>query len=139
MSFRAGHLKDAHLPLYTLKVYYYVIPLVSNIDLGRFIYMYTSQLWWNYKKCRPIMKRLLITYHNVFKMSISMSKYESRSLLCTVYNVLCCQAVIRNVVYRFMCRLQACNHSLVMSIQSSSLVYTSRIRKQWRRLLYVNV
>ena len=94
--------------------------------------MYTSQLWWNYKKCT--MKRLLITYHNVFKMSISMSKYESTSVLC---NVLCCQAVIRNLVYRFMCRLQASNNSLVMSIQSSSLVYMSRIRKHWRRLLYV--
>ena len=31
------------------------------------------------------MKRLLITYHNVFKMSISISKYESTSVLCTVY------------------------------------------------------
>ena len=30
MSFRAGNLKDAHLPLYTL-VKCYVIPLVSNI------------------------------------------------------------------------------------------------------------
>ena len=97
--------------------------------------MYTSQLWWYYKKCT--MKRLLITYHNVFNMSISMSKYESTSLLCTVYNVLCCQAVIRNRVHRFMCRLLASNNSLVMSIQSSSLVYTSRIRKHWRRLLYV--
>ena len=72
--------------------------------------MYTSQLWWNYKKCT--MRRLLITYHNVFKMSIYMSKYESTSILCTVYNVLCCQAVIINLVYRFMCRLQASNNSL---------------------------
>ena len=88
--------------------------------------MYTSQLWWNYKNLCT-MKRLLITYHNLFKMSISMSKYESTSLLCTVYNVLCCQAVIRNIVYRFMCSLQASNNSLVMSIQSSSLVYRSRI------------
>ena len=98
--------------------------------------MYTSQLCWNYKKCT--MKRLLITYQNIFKMSISMSKYESTSLLCTVYNVLCCQPVIKNLVYRFTCRLQASNNSLVMSIQSSSLVYTSRIRKHWIRLLYVN-
>ena len=67
--------------------------------------MYTLQLWWNYKKCS--MKRLLITYHIIFKMSFSRSKYESISLLglCTVYNVLCCQVVIRNIVYRFMCRL----------------------------------
>ena len=179
MSFRAGNLKDAQLPLYTLNgdvlcdsacVKYLghficsdlsddtdilrqrrCLTIQGNILLRKFHMcsigvrlalfrsfcspMYTSQLWWNYKKCT--MKRLLITYHNVFKMSISMSKYESTSVLCTVYNVLCCQAVIRNLVYRFMCRLQASNNSLVMSIQSSSLVYTSRIRKHWRRLLYV--
>ena len=56
-----------------------------------------------------------------------MSKYESTSVLCTVYNVLCCQAVIRNLVYRFLCRLQASNNSLVMSIQSSSLVQYIRL------------
>ena len=147
MSFRAGNLKDAHLPLYTLNgevlcdsacVKYLghficsdlsddtdilrqrrCLTIQGNILLRKFHMcsigvrlalfrsfcspMYTSQLWWNYKKCT--MKRLLITYHNVFKMLISMSKYESTSVLCTVYNVLCCQAVIRNIVYRFLCRL----------------------------------
>ena len=179
MSFKAGNLKDAHLPLYTLNgevlcdsacVKYLghficsdlsddtdilrqrrCLSIQGNVLLRKFHMwsigvrlalfrsfcspMYTSQLWWNYKKCT--MKWLLITYHNVFKMSISMSKYESTSLLCTVYNVFWCQAVIRNLVYRFMCRIQASNNSLDMSIQSSSLVYTSRIRKHWRRLLYV--
>ena len=163
MSFRAGNLKYAQLPLYTLNgevlcdsacvkyIGHFIcsdlsddtdilrqrrcLTIQGNILLRKFHMcsigvrlalfrsfcspMYTSQLWWNYKKCT--MKRLLITYHNVLKMSISMSKYESTSVLCTVYNVLCCQAVIRNLVYRFMCRLQASNNSLVMSIQSSSL------------------
>ena len=183
MSFRAGNLKDAHLPLYTLNgevlcdsacVKYLghficsdltddtdilkqrrCLSIQGNVLLRKFRLcsigvrlalfrsfcspMYTSQLWWNYKKCT--MKRLLITYrvyHNVFKIIISMSKYDSTSLLCTVYNVLCCQAVIINIVYHFMCRLQASNNSIVMSIQSSSLVYTSTIRKHWIRLLYVN-
>ena len=126
MSFRAGNLKDAQLPLYTLNgevlcdsacVKYLghficsdlsddtdilrqrrCLTIQGNILLRKFHMcsigvrlalfrsfcspMYTSQLWWNYKKCT--MKRLLITYHNVFKMSISMSKYESTSVLCTV-------------------------------------------------------
>ena len=122
MSFRAGNLKDAHLPLYTLNgevlcdsacVKYLghficsdlsddtdilrqrrCLTIQGNILLRKFHMcsigvsfcspMYTSQLWWNYKKCT--MKRVLITYHNVFKMSISMSKYESTSVLCTVYH-----------------------------------------------------
>ena len=129
MSFRAGNLKDAHLPLYTLNgevlcdsacvkyLSHFIcsdltddtdilrqsrcLSIQGNVLLRKFHMcyigvrlalfrsfcspMYMSQLWWNYKK--STMKRLLITYHNVFKMSISMSKYESTSLLCTVYNV----------------------------------------------------
>ena len=117
MSFRAGNLKDAHLPLYTLNgevlcdsacvkyLGHFVcsdltddtdilrqrrcLSIQGNVLLRKFHMcsigvrlalfrsfcspMYTSQLWWNYKKCT--MKRLHITHHNVFKMSISMSKY----------------------------------------------------------------
>ena len=117
MSFTAGNLKDAHLPLYTLNgevlcdsacVKYLghficsdltddtdilrqsrCLSIQGNVLLRKFHMcsigvrlvlfgsfcspMYTSQLWWNYKKCT--MKRLHITYHNVFKMPISMSKY----------------------------------------------------------------
>ena len=96
MSFRAGNLKDAHLPLYTLNGevlcdsacvkylgHFICSDLTDDTDMLREFHMcsigvrlalfrsfcspmYTSQIWWNYKKCN--MK--LITYHNVFKMSI---------------------------------------------------------------------
>ena len=45
-------------------------------------------------------------YHNIFKLFISVSKFESTSTLCMVTDALCCQAVIRNLVYRFMQRLE---------------------------------
>ena len=51
---------------------------------------------------------------------------ESRWNGCNECLALClhimCSVVIRNLVYRFISRLQASNNSLVMSIQSSSLV-----------------
>ena len=51
--------------------------------------MYTPHLSWNYKKI-PICK-LQITYHNILKMNIGLSKYESTSATCAVANTQCCQ------------------------------------------------
>ena len=99
--------------------------------------MYTAQLWWNHKKCS--LNRLCITYHNVLKMSAGLSKFESTSLLCTLSNMPCCKAVIRNLVFRFMCRLYSSDNILVKAVRSSSVIYTSRIRQYWRKLIYVHV
>ena len=47
------------------------------------------------------------------KLFIGTSKYESTSLLCTLFDVQCCQSVIRNMVYMFRCRLDSSvNHNL---------------------------
>ena len=98
--------------------------------------MYTSHLWWKYKKSS--INCLYVTYHNTFKKLLGMSKFESTSLLCTAFNVQCCQAVIRNLVFRFLTRLEVCHNLIVKALLSTSLKYTSRIRLHWRRLLYVH-
>ena len=61
--------------------------------------MYGVQLWWNYKK--STLNRLHIAYHNIFKLFIGMSKYESTRLLCTLFDVgiQCSQSGIKNMVY----------------------------------------
>ena len=40
-------------------------------------------------------------------MFLGMSKYESTSYLCTLFDIQCCQSVIRKLVYGFMCRLDS--------------------------------
>ena len=65
--------------------------------------MYTPHLWWNYKKMSIC--KLQITYHNILKMNIGLSKCESTSATCAITNTQCCQSVIRNLVYKFVCRL----------------------------------
>ena len=54
--------------------------------------MYGVQLWWNYKT--STLNRLHIAYHNSFKLFIGMSTFESTSLLCTVFDVQCCQSLL---------------------------------------------
>ena len=51
--------------------------------------------------------KLQIAYHNFFLMFLGMSKYESTSYLCTLFDIQCCQSVIRKLVYGFMCRLDS--------------------------------
>lgn len=97
--------------------------------------MYTAQLWWSHKKSS--INKLYTVYHNSFKLLAGVSKYESTSLMCTIFNVQCCQAVLRNLVYKFMVRLDMSNNSVIRAIASSSIRYTSRLRRHWNDQLYV--
>ena len=56
----------------------------------------------------------------------------------SVPNKYYCQAVVRNLTYRFMIRLNESNHMFVRAILSSDLLYTSRIRRHWMRSLYIH-
>ena len=98
--------------------------------------MYSTHLWWNYSNAE--IRKLYIAYHNVFKILLGFSKYDSNGLLCTIFNVRSCAAVIRNHVYKFMKRLSESTNMLLRNIANTSLIYTSRIRKHWMKLLYVN-
>ena len=89
--------------------------------------------------CSTITK-LQIAYHNILKMFLGMSKYESTSYLCTLFDIQCCQSVIRKLVYGFMCRLDSSVNCIIKGIGllATSLRYKSRICKHWCSLLYIN-
>ena len=69
-------------------------------------------------------------------MFLGMSKYESTSYLCTLFDIQCCQSVIRKLVYGFMCRLDSSVNCIIKGILATSLRYTSRIRKHWCSRVY---
>ena len=61
--------------------------------------LYTPHLWWNYKKIS--VSKLQITFHNMLKMNIGLSKYDSTSATCAFSNFTntqCCQSTIRNLI-----------------------------------------
>ena len=99
-------INNAELYMYKDILYYENIVCASYIEVKLTLFrsycsaMYGVQLWWNYKK--SILNILHVAYHNILKLFIGTSKYESTSLLCTLFDVQCCQSVIRNMVYRFM-------------------------------------
>ena len=98
--------------------------------------MYTCHLWWNYKA--HTFHKLKVAFNNAFRMMHNLPTYCSASEMFTVNGVADCKAVIRNLVHRFISRLMISKHLLVRSILSSDLVWSSRIRRHWARLLYVH-
>ena len=65
--------------------------------------MYTAQLWWNYTV--PSIHNLHVAYNNVFRLLLNQPKYCSASTMFVEYQVPDSKAVIRNLVYQFMRRL----------------------------------
>jgi len=76
-----------------------------KLELFRFYCapLYNAHLWWNYKAAS--FRSFHTAFHNTFKLQLGFSKYESTSLLCTVFDTPSCSAVIRNLVYEFIIRL----------------------------------
>ena len=64
-------------------------------------------------------------------MFLGMSKFERTSYLCTLFDIECCQSVIRKSVYGVMCRLASSVNYIIQGVLVTSLRYTSRIRKHW--------
>ena len=79
-------------------------------------------------------KLLIITFFQCF---LACPKYEGTSYLCTLFDIQCCQSVIRKLVYGFMCRLDSSVNCIIKGILATSLRYTSRIRKHWCSLLFI--
>ena len=87
---------------------------------------------WSYSKVS--IRKLQIAYHTVFKILLGFSKYDSNSLLCTVFHTRSCSAAIRNYVYKFMCRLATSPNDIIKNIALTILAFTSRIRNHWIEL-----
>jgi len=96
--------------------------------------IYCAHLWWNFKKCS--MNRLSTSYHNILKLFIGISKFESTSLTCTVFNMPSYAAMLRKMCYNFGERLRTSQNEIIVGLDESSLKFRSRIRIYWLKSLF---
>ena len=85
------------------------------------------------------MKRFVVSYHNILKRVIGLSKFESTSATCAFFRVQSCESVIRKLIYKFLRRTDDSNNSIVAAICNSDLFYCSRIRRSWFARLHMNM
>ena len=98
--------------------------------------LYTCQLWWNFTQAAMPMRKINVAYNNVFRMIMQLPRYCSASNMFAMCNVPSCQAVMRNLVYRFTIRVDRSENKLLCAIGSSDMRYQSQIKKHWMSSLY---
>ena len=99
--------------------------------------MYTAQLWWNHTVAS--FHRLNVAYNNVMRRLLRRPRFCSASGLIAECRIPNCKAVIRNLIFRFMTRLDLSTNSIISTILDSDIRWTSRIRRHWVKSLYDNV
>ena len=99
--------------------------------------MYNAQLWWNHTVAS--FHRLNVVYNNVLRRLLRRPRFCSASGLFAECRIPNCKAVIRNLIFRFMTRLDSSTNSIITTILPETLDgRTSRIGRHWVKSLYVH-
>ena len=101
--------------------------------------MYCAQLWCRFKSSnnrKGALSKLYVAYHNILKLLIGVSKYERNSPICVSLNMPTCAAVIRNLIYRFKCRVEKSENNIIRALISGR--HSSCLRSKWRELTHVH-
>ena len=97
--------------------------------------LYTSQLWFNYKQ--RTMNKLLVGYNNALRILLKLPWDCSASKMFAERHLPSGKALLRNLVFKFMKRLELSTNTLIVAIRNSDLHWSSRLRKHWHDSLYV--
>ena len=99
--------------------------------------LYTAHLWRVYRKSN--MKKLTVAYNDGMRMLLRIPRWSSASQMFVNVGVPTCHALIRNLMYRFMCRLTASENSIIQALVKpglSSVRFSSTLWRHWRACLY---
>ena len=77
-------------------------------------HLYTAHLWSNYKN--KSINDFYIAYHNIIKLFIGHPKWEHNRPICVHHNIPYGPALIRNYIYRFICRLNESQNVLIVEV-----------------------
>ena len=97
--------------------------------------LYTAHLWSNY--IYNSIYDFYIAYHNIMKLFIGHPKWEHNRPICVGHNIPYGPALIRNYIYRFICRINESQNVIIGAINNSDYKYNSPLQKRWRSLLYM--
>lgn len=99
--------------------------------------LYAGQLWSKYKK-RSI-QRLKISYNDAFRLLLHVPRWHSASQLFVSKHVPTCEALLRQLMYGFMCRLDKSENCIVEALVNplkSCYRFTSILRRHWHKILH---
>ena len=87
---------------------------------------------------RSSFHRLNVAYNNILRRLLRRPRFCSASGVFVECRIPNCKAVIRNLIFRFMTRLDLSKNSIIFTILGSDIRWSSRIRRHWVKSLYVH-
>ena len=102
---------------------------------------YCAPLWF-FNKSDKIYNKLNVAYNNVFRFLLGLPWDEqgrpcSASAMFANRKVKSLQEILRNLIYKFMCRLDISDNDIVRCTLYTCVTRNSKLRKHWNRLLFV--
>ncbi len=100
--------------------------------------LYTAPLWSNYKKA--VMQRIQVAYNDALRIPLKRPRWCSASELFVSAHFNTLQAGERNLVHKFICRLDASENEIILvlsNIRFSTVRYQSQLRRQWHSCLFL--
>ena len=98
--------------------------------------LYTAPLWVNYKK--ESLRKLKVAYNDALRIFLKKPRGGSASQLFCNYGLTTFQALLRNLMYSFKCRLDGSLNEVITVLvnpRHSSVRYRSHIWKHWYKCL----
>ena len=99
--------------------------------------LYTAHLWCNASV--ESRRRLKVAYNDTMRMLLRVPRHTRASAMFAELQVPACQGVIRNFMYKFMCRIENSSNMIVNVLVNParcSFQYTSPLWKHWNQSLY---
>ena len=100
--------------------------------------LYTAHLWCSYSAGKY--RKLRVAYNDALRILLRLPRWTSASHLFVNSGVPTLGAVLRNLMYSFIKRLNKSNNEIIMTLtmpERSSIRYSSCFWKHWRESLYV--
>ncbi len=100
---------------------------------------YTTQLWWNHFDYS--LNKLKVPYNDIMCVLLRLPRWHSASDIFVNINVPTCQALVRNLIFKFIVILDKSTNLIITELicpPVSDVIYRSKIWTHWYRLLYVH-
>ena len=99
--------------------------------------LYTAPLWVNFKK--ESLRKLQVAYNDCLRILLKKPRSTRASALFCTLGLTTFMALLRNLTYKFMCRLDRSLNRLIRLMTDplcSSVRFTSTIRGRWHECLF---
>ena len=107
---------------------------------------YCSQFYcahlWQFREFEKAYRKVKVAYNNVFRFFLRLPRDPqgrpcSASGMFVNRKVKSFQEIIRNVVFKFQCRLNSSQNDLIKSTLFVNISERSKLRKHWNKLLHI--